>query len=194
VADVMATGEPGFARTYAASEALERRVMPGAPVLVSPQDHVRIAARPIDFTWTARPGAEGIDVVYRHCLWRGDENFDLERCVKLPGGTPSSGSLVDRLKHRFGLLLWIVLLVLLLIAVLLILRYRGKGAVLAVLLVAAVLAVLVLLARARAGGTRPRTSHVASVVQGKEYSWKVIAETRDGVIVESETYRLEVAP
>jgi mono/diheme cytochrome c family protein len=194
VADVMATGEPGFARTYAASEALERRVMPGAPVLVSPQDHVRIAARPIDFTWTARPGAEGIDVVYRHCLWRGDENFDLERCVKLPGGTPSSGSLVDRLKHRFGLLLWIVLLVLLLIAVLLVLRYRGKGAVFAVLLVAAVLAVLVLLARARAGGTRPRTSHVASGVQGKEYSWKVIAETRDGVIVESETYRLEVAP
>jgi hypothetical protein len=99
---------------------------------------------------------------------------------------------IERLKDHFGMFLWIVLLVLLLLVLLLIVRLRGKGALLAVLLVAVVLGVLILLARART--TKPKTTYVANVVSGKEYSWKVIAETRDGVFVESATYRFETVP
>lgn len=193
VADVMAMGEPGFARTYLATEALERRVMPGSAMLVSPQDNDRVSgARPVDFAWKARPGAEVIDVVYRHCIWNTDEMYSFERCVKLSDGSGPSGGVLETLKHRFGILLWIVLLVLLVIVVLLIVRYRGRGALVAVLLVAVLLGLLLLLTQA--GGRGPQTTHVANLVAGKEYSWKVVAETGDGVFVESETYRLEVGP
>ncbi len=196
IADVMAMGEPSVAKAYAATEALERRTMPGPAELLFPADNARVAgSKPIEFRWRTRPGAEVIDVVYRHCLWNSNESFDFERCVKLPGGgAASAGTLIDRLKHRFGSLLWLILLVLLILVLLLIVRFRLKGVLAALALAAVVLGVLLLLARARATPAGPKTSHVASVTPGKEYSWVVIAETRDGIFVETETYRLEVTP
>ena len=193
VADVMATGEAGFAATYKDTEALERRLMPAPAVLVSPADNARVKANRIDFAWRPHRGTEGIDVVYRHCIWSADEVFDFNRCIKLaPGSDTPLGSLAFQVQKRLWLAILIVILLLLVIAVLLILRYRKRGLVVALFLALVVAALLFALVRVRVHG--PLETSVTGLVPGKVYFWKVVAETPDGVTVESQTYRLEVAP
>ncbi len=192
VQDVMVTGEAGFASAYKDTEALERRRMPAPPVLVSPADNVRVPANRIDFVWAPHPGTEGIDVVYRHCIWHADEVYDFNRCTELPGGSASwFGSLGFEVQKHFRLVVLIVIVLLLVIAVLLIRRYRKRGLVIVLILAAIVAVLLFALSRVRVEG--PLKTSVTGLVPGKVYFWKVVAETTEGVTVESDTFRLEVA-
>lgn len=191
IQDVVATGEAGFAATYAATEALERRVVPAPPVLVSPADDAVVPASRVDFRWAPFPGTEGIDVVYRHCVWHADELFDFHRCTVLPGGGGAGrGSLIVKLQARFWLVVLLALLLLLVIAVLLYRRFGLRGLIFALILAAILAALLFAIHRTRI--EPPRTATVTGLVPGKVYFWKVIAETTQGITVESHTQRLEV--
>ncbi len=193
VQDVMATGEPSFASAYEDTEKLERRRMPAPPVLRSPADNARVPANRVDFEWAPHPGTEGIDVVYRHCIWHADEVYDFNHCTELPDGGAGSwfGSLGIEVQKRLWLWILIAILLLMLIAVVLIRRYGKRGLVIVLILAAIVAVLLLLLSRVRVEG--PRKTHVNGLQPGKVYFWKVVAETTEGVTVESVTHRLEVA-
>ena len=143
--------------------------------------------------WAPYPGTEGIDVVYRHCIWHADQVYDFNRCIKLShGGDTPFGSLALEVQKNLWLAVLIAILLLLAIAVLLLRRYGKWGLIVALLLAVIVAVLLFALARMHVGA--PLKTSVPDLVPGKVYFWKVVAETRDGVTVESETYRLEVAP
>lgn len=192
VTDVVATGEPRFAGAYLATDKLEQRPVPAPPVPVSPPNNSTQSSRNVDFKWSAAPGTESIDVTYRHCIWNGDELFDFNRCVKLGrDGGPLTDllppALADFLDHKVCVVL---LLLLLIIATVLFVRSRYRAAVI-VLIIAVILAVICLVSgRGHSGAFETR---VTDLKPGKAYFWKVVAETKEGVAVESKTRRFEVA-
>lgn len=193
VQDLMATGEPGFVETYLATERLERRTAPPAPVLVFPADNSRISPAKVNFEWAKPPGVGAIGVSYRHCIWNADEMFDLNRCVKLDG--PLVAVLPpDLAQHltpevcRACLITLIVIVIV--IAVVLIFRFKRSGLLPTLILAAIVLAILFALCRMSA--QVPLKTSVADVQPGKVYFWKVVAETTEGITVESRTRRFEV--
>src|SRR5262249_40367400 len=158
-----------------------------------PPDDARVPAAKVDFSWAPRPGTESIDVVYRHCLWHAGEAYDFNRCVELPkGGDSWVDSLARTSAAHFSLIVWIALAIVLLLWVLLTLKYRRKGFIIGLIIALVVVALLFVLSRLRLEG--PYETSVADLMPGKVYFWKVVAETTDGVIVESPTQRLEVTP
>lgn len=192
IQDVMATGERGFAATYLATEKLEQRPAPLPPVLVAPADNSRLPAAQVRFEW--QQPTNGVELVgYRHCLWHADELFDLNRCAQLE---VNRGGLLDALAKRVAGLprvLWLLLIVALVITALLVLiRYGRKAWVWAFFLL--LLALSLWLLGNRRLPELPRSTDVSALRPNKVYFWKVVAETTEGVVVESKTRRLEVTP
>lgn len=190
--DVVATGEAGFAGTYLATDKLERRFLPAPPTLVSPGNNARLTPQAVDFAWAAPPDTGDVNIRYRHCLWNADELYDFNRCLKVGA---SAGSLLDRIvsvpaKYLPFALCIALLVALILIALLLVVRYRLKGVLVALALAVVLVAILLALDRWHSGGQFKTT--VADLEPGKVYFWKVVAETNEGIVIESKTRRFEV--
>jgi hypothetical protein len=184
VQDVMATGEPGFAATYLATERIEDKAFPSAPALGLPEDNADVtpAGR---FTWTKAPGVTGGAVIYRHCVWSANELYDFNKCGVI-AGTPAEGRgmLFAGLVGLLGLILFLVLLFT---------GLKQKRALLVVLAILILPAVLLAFYFGRtAGGTADLSATTARLQPGKVYFWKVVAEDSEGQAVESQTRRFVV--
>jgi hypothetical protein len=190
VQDVMATGAAVFAEAYLQSQRLDQRIQIAPPKLVSPARNARIPASPVVFEWTPLPGTEDVDVTHRHCLWRIGEHFDLNKCTVLGVDGVVLGGIIPPaiLKHVSPAVCLILILLLLVLAVFLFVRRKRTAAVL-VLILAVLIAVVCWLNHRG----EPTSVRVQSLVPGEIYRWKVVTDTRDGMVTESETYRFEVA-
>jgi hypothetical protein len=189
ILDVMATGEPGFAKGYLMAEQVERNARPEPPVLGFPEGFKVDLAAPVDFTWNQASDLNGDPLTYRHCTWEVNERFNFNKCVLVAGSTQTVSW------WRGGLFYAVLVLLLgcLLLAILLWLGLKKKP-ILLYLLVIAVLAGVVLafyLGRSKTGSAALARS-VSGLQSGKAYYWKVIAEDGKGGTVESEMRRFEI--
>lgn len=83
IQDVMVTGETGFAKAYAETEASERNHFPDPPKIYSPADRGEIR-RPVTFTFSEAADREGTVVTYRQCIWPIENQFTLNDCDTKP--------------------------------------------------------------------------------------------------------------
>jgi hypothetical protein len=191
IQDVMATGDPVFAEAYAQSQNLDRRILIAPPELVSPAHNALVSASQVDFEWTPVPGTEDVDVTHYHCLWKSTERFDFNSCTVLShDGGPLDGFLPPVLeKHLSPVVCLILLLLLILLAVILFFANKRRAG-LFVLFLALLLAVICWL-HSRGSG-EPTSVSIQKLEAGEIYRWKVVTDTEDGLIAESETFRFEV--
>lgn len=81
VADVMATGESGFAATYLAAQKVRANTRPARPQLVVPKDFATGLPSELVFNWRPTKDRDGDPVTYRHCVWEVEKQFTLNDCV-----------------------------------------------------------------------------------------------------------------
>ena len=189
IKDVMATGAAVFAEAYLQSQRLDQRIQIAPPKLVSPARNVRIPGTQVVFEWTPVPGTEDVDVTHRHCLWKVGERFDFNNCTVISVDGGSLGGIIPPAvaKHLSPVVCLILFVLLLLLAVILFIARKRKAALL-VLILALLLAVICWLHHRG----EPTSLTVKNLVPGEIYRWKVVTDTTDGLVTESETYRFEV--
>ncbi len=189
IKDVMATGAAVFAEAYLQSQRLDQRIQIAPPKLVSPARNVRIPGTQVVFEWTPVPGTEDVDVTHRHCLWKISEQFDFNKCTVISVDGGSLGGIIPPAlaKHLSPVVCLILFVLLLLLAVILFIARKRKAALL-VLILALLLAVVCWLHHRG----EPTSLSVKNLVPGEIYRWKVVTETKDGLVSESETYRFEM--
>ena len=191
IQDVMATGSAVFAEGYLQSQALDQRVQIAPPKLVSPAHNARLPATRVDFEWTPVPGTEHIDVTHYHCLWKSSERFDFNNCKVLSVDGGSLGGIIPPAvaKYLSPVVCLILFLLLVLLALILFIANKRKAAV-SVLILALLFAVVCWLHHR--GASEPTSVSIQNLVPGEIYRWKVVTDTKDGLVTESETYRFEV--
>lgn len=190
IRDVMATGAAVFAEGYLKSQALDQRIQIAPPKLVSPANGAEVPAARVVFEWTPVPGTVDVDVTHYHCIWKIGERFDFNNCAVLDvdGGGPGSIIPPAFAKHLSPAVCWTLILLLLLLTLILFIVHRRKAA-LAVLILAALIAVICWLHHHR---REPTSVTLENLTPGETYRWKVVTETKDGLITESETHRFAV--
>jgi hypothetical protein len=101
IQEVMATAEPGFAKTYEAGEQTQRKAFEVVPALVAPMHDETDVGAPVTFTWNAVSGSRGSSVSYLHCLWDADKKrFGFQDCAPV-SATATAGTVsttVDRIE------------------------------------------------------------------------------------------------
>lgn len=190
IRDVMATGSAVFAEGYLESQRLDQRIQIAPPKLVSPAQNARIPATQVLFEWTPVPGTEDVDVTHYHCLWKSSERFDFNNCTVLgvDGGGLLGGIIPPAIgKHLSPAVCLILFLLLVLLALILFIAKKRKAAVW-VLILALLLAVVCWLHHRG----EPTSMSIRNLVPGEIYRWKVMTDTKDGLVTESETHRFEV--
>ncbi len=190
IQDVMATGSAVFAEGYLKSQRLDQRIQIAPPKLVSPARNARLPATRVDFEWTPVPGTEPIDVTHYFCLWKSSERFDFNSCTVLgvDGGGLLGGIIPPAIeKHLSPVVCLILILLLVLLALILFIAKKRKAAVW-VLILALLLAVVCWLHHRG----EPTSMSIRNLVPGEIYRWKVVTDTKDGLVTESETHRFEV--
>ena len=189
IQDVMATGAAVFAEGYLQSQRLDQRIQIAPPKLVSPVRNIRIPGTQVVFEWTPVSGTEDVDVTHRHCLWKSGERFDFNNCTVLSVDGGLLGEIIPPAvaKHLSPVVCLILILLLLVLAVILFMKNRRKAAVF-VLILALLLAVICWLHHRG----EPTSVRIQNLVPGEIYRWKVVTDTKDGMVTESETYRFEV--
>jgi hypothetical protein len=189
--DVMATGAAVFAEAYLQSQRLDQRVQIAPPKLVSPARNVRIPGTQVVFEWTPVPGTEDVDVTHHHCLWKSGDRFDFNKCTVISVDSGSLGGIIPPAveKHLSPLVCLILFLLLLLLALILFMANKRKAAAF-VLILALLLAVACWLHHR--GAREPTSVRIQNLEPGEIYRWKVVTDTRDGLVTESETRRFEV--
>lgn len=147
------------------------------------------AARVV-FEWTPVPGTVDVDVTHYHCIWKIGERFDFNNCAVLgvDGGGPGAIIPPAVAKQLSPVVCWTLILLLLLLALILFIVHRRKAAV-AVLILATLIAVICWLHHHR---REPTSVTIENLTPGETYRWKVVTETKDGLITESETHRFAV--
>lgn len=79
-ADVMATGETGFAKTYLATEQIQRNHVPRAPDLLAPLADELDLPDAVDFAWEPTTDKDGGKLTYLHCVWPVGEQQTFNHC------------------------------------------------------------------------------------------------------------------
>ena len=191
VQDVMATGSPVFAKAYLESQSLDQRTQIAPPKLMSPPNNSRIPPTRVDFSWKPVPGTEGVDVSHYHCLWQSAERFDFNNCKLLSvDGDPLRGIVPPSIaKYLSPVICWILILALLIATGILFASNRRKVAVF--VLVLALPLALICWERHRSV-IEPTSVTIANLKPGEIYRWKVVTDTKEGLVTESETFRLEI--
>jgi cytochrome c551/c552 len=69
IADVMTTGERGFAKTYLLADQIKRNRPPTAPVLLFPDDNKTGLAEDVTLTWKKSTDPDGDPITYRYYVW-----------------------------------------------------------------------------------------------------------------------------
>lgn len=192
IQDVMATGDPIFAETYLQSQNLDQRILIAPPELISPPRNAKLSVNQVNFEWRPIPGTEEVDVTHYYCLWKSTEHYDFNKCTVLSkDGGPMYNFLLPALEKHLSPVVCIVLLVILLILALVLFIANKRRASLFVLLLALVLAVICWL-HIQTGSSEPTSVNIKNLESDEIYRWKVVTETKDGLIIESETFRFEV--
>lgn len=192
IQDVMATGDPIFAGTYLQSQKLDQRILIAPPKLTNPQRNGIVAGNQVDFEWNPVPGTEDIDVTHYHCLWKSAERYDFNKCTVLStDGSPLDKFIPPGLEKYLSPFVCIALLVILVIIALILFIANKRRASIVVLLLALLVAVICWLHH-HANGHEPTSVSIKNLESGEAYSWKVVTETNDGLITESETLRFEI--
>ena len=192
IQDVRATGDPIFAETYLKSQNLDQRILIAPPELISPPRNREIPGNQVDFEWKPVPGTEVIDVTHYHCLWKSAERYDFNKCTVLgKDGDPQDDILPPTLAKYLSPAVCIILLVILLLLALVLFLKNNRRASLFVLLLALILAVICWLHH-RSGSSEPTSVSIKNLEPGETYRWKVVTETKDGLITESETLLFSV--
>lgn len=185
VQDVMATGEPGFAKTYLATEKIERNKVPTAPRLLSPENEQTGLPRTVVFMWKQATDPDGDLVAYRHCVWSVEKMPTEADCTK---AVPHQMAGQDG-DTRYAGLAWLGgsgLLVGLLTPWMR--KRRGLLSLTALALLTGVLLSSCSLLEMTTG-TDAVTKKVSGLDSGKSYFWKVVADDGNGGSTESETWR-----
>jgi hypothetical protein len=180
-----------FAKAYLESQSLDQRIQIAPPKLVSPPNNSRIPAARVDFTWKPVPGTESVDVSHYHCLWKSGERFDFNNCKLLSvDGDPLRGIVPPIVtKYLSPVICWILILALLIAALILFTSNRRKAAAFVLVLVLP----LALICWLRHRSTiEPTSVSIANLTPGEIYRWKVVTDTKEGLITESETFRFEI--
>jgi hypothetical protein len=103
VADVMATGEPGFATTYLAAQKVRANTSPAPPQLVVPKDFATALPPSLVFSWRPTKDKDGDPVTYRHCVWEIEKPFTLNNCVPVASKPAVKGKLAPFVKKAMQL-------------------------------------------------------------------------------------------
>ena len=191
IQDVMATDDAIFAGTYLQSQKLDQRIVLAPPALTNPPRNAEVPDNKVDFAWTPVPGTVPIDVTHYHCLWKSAERFDFNKCTVL--GT--DGSVLDDIlppaivKHLSPAVCIVLVIIPLVLALVLFLANKRRAAVFVLLLA---LIVIVLCWLHHRDSNEPTSVSIANLYRGETYRWKVVTETRDGLITESETMLFSV--
>ena len=191
IQDVMATGDAIFAENYLQSQKLDQRIVLAPPKLTNPPRNEEIPGNQVDFEWTPVPGTVEIDVTHYHCLWKSAERFDFNKCTVLgTDGSPLDDILPAAIVKHLSPVVCIVLVVILLVLALVLFLAKRRRASLFVLLLALILVVICWLHHQP--GTEPTSVSIKNLDSGETYRWKVVTETKDGLITESETLLFSV--
>lgn len=189
IQDVMATGHAVFAEAYLQSQRLDQRIQIAPPRLVSPAHNARVPATRVVFEWTPVPGTKDVDVTHYHCLWKSGERFDFNNCTVLSVDGGLLGGIIPPAvaKYLSPVVCLILFVALLLLALILFMRNKRKAALLVLIL--ALLVALVCWLHHRG---EPTSVSIQNLEPGEIYRWKVVTDTKDGLVTESETHRFEV--
>ena len=186
IKDVMATGDAIFAETYLQSQKLDQRIVLAPPKLTNPPSNGEVPGKKVDFEWTPVPGTVPIDVTHYHCLWKSNERYDFNKCTVLgTDGSPLDDILPPAIVNHLSPLVCIVLVVILLVLALVLFLANKRKASLFVLLLALILAVICWIDHY--GSSEPTSVSIKNLDPGETYRWKVVTETKDGLLTESET-------
>lgn len=192
IQDVIATGDPIFAETYLQSQKLDQRILIAPPKLTKPQHNGEVAGNQVDFEWIPVPGTEDVDVTHYHCLWKSLERYDFNKCTLLSkDGSPLDEFLPPALEKYLSPVVCIIVLVILLLLALVLFIANKRRAFVFVLFLTLLLAIICWLHH-QSGSSEPTSVSIKNLESGEVYSWKVVTETSDGLITESETLRFEV--
>jgi hypothetical protein len=193
VQDVMATGDAVFAETYLHSQDLDQRILIAPPALSKPENNTELPSGLVDFEWQPVPDTEEVDVRHYHCLWKSTERYDFNNCTVLAeDGSPLGDFLPPTLDKLLSPFVCIILVVILLILALVLFLANKRRVAVVVALLAVLLAVLCWL-HSRPGYHEPTSVRIGGLESGESYRWKVVTETEDGLLTESETLRFEMA-
>lgn len=188
IRDLMATGDAIFAETYLQSQKLDQRLVLAPPELTNPQrNEEEVPGNEVNFEWTQVLGTAGIDVTHYHCLWKSAERFDFNKCTVLgtDGSPPLGGILPPAITKYLSPVVCVVLVVILLVLALVLFLAKKRRPSLFVLLLALIIVVICWLHHRQSG--EPTSFSVKNLDSGETYRWKVVTETKDGLITESET-------
>lgn len=189
IQDVMATGDRIFAETYLQSQNLDQRILIAPPALIKPQRNGTVAGTNVDFAWSPVPGTEAVDVTHYHCLWKSVDRYDFNKCTILSkDGSPLDKFIPPALSKHLSPVVCMILLVILLLLALILFIASKRQASLFVLFLALLIAIICWISHR----AEPTSLRIKTLEAGEVYSWKVVTETKDGLITESETLRFEV--
>lgn len=193
VADVRATGSEGFAQLYFDTEELDNREAPKIPTLILPENNAKIDPGTVQFEWD--PNAEeGTGVRISHCVWPSSEGYNMNNCVTLGGGS-SGGGLGGLLpggpdSSTAHWICFILLLLIIITIIYLLIRYRRRAILPVLVLIVLAILIWVLFCRLYIGVSKTARDHSTELENNRVYYWKVIAESENGMVTESKTFRL----
>jgi len=81
--DVMITGDAGFAKTYLATERIQRNAIPTAPALVLPEKSQVGLSDSVAFAWKLVNDKDDGKLTYLHCVWPAGEKQTFRHCREL---------------------------------------------------------------------------------------------------------------
>lgn len=182
IQDLMVTGDPVFVKTYLEADKINRNRLPGAPILVYPNDFDTLHATPVKFSWENSTDKDGDSITYKLNVWPVNEMPDDNNALLI--------SPVTRLWS--GGLIWALMVGLIGFLLLVLLYYMGlkKNPGLLGLLAIAIIAGAIIVYFFNAKNDISKKA--LDLQTGKAYFWKVIAEDGKGGAAESETRRLQI--
>jgi hypothetical protein len=81
--DVMITGDEGFAKTYVATERIQRNSIPAAPQLIAPEKSQVNLGDSVGFAWKPVKDKDAGKLTYLHCVWPAGEKQTFKHCKEL---------------------------------------------------------------------------------------------------------------
>jgi hypothetical protein len=81
--DVMITGDEGFAKTYVATERIQRNAIPTAPQLIVPEKSQVNLGDTVGFAWKPVKDKDAGKLTYLHCVWPAGEKQTFKHCKEL---------------------------------------------------------------------------------------------------------------
>ena len=185
IIDLMATGDPSFAKVYLASDKITRNTYPNAPQLEYPADGESVNGTSIKLRWKKTTDENGDDLKYRIYIWNVNQMPDTNQAIAIPdpGGLFGQGVWLCHL---------ILLIIVLLIIILLFKFFWKKRRKMFFLLLLLTLIAAFLVFKFICKDRSTTIYYTTQIQSGQRYFWKVIVEDGNGGVTESETRRFDI--